>query len=64
MLYTDPEIIAIMVLLPGIFGLALIAQGINDLKERNRGWFPLLTGLIFLIAIIFIYLYFNVIQEV
>ena len=56
--YNDPQIIAIILLLPAVFGLSLIGEGYRKVKKSNTGWFSLITGLVFIVSVIAIYLYF------
>jgi hypothetical protein len=56
--YHDPQIMAIVFLIPALVGLALVGEGFEEYKKGNGEWFTLVSGVVFLIAVILIYLYF------
>ena len=62
-LCTPPTSVAIILLLPALFGLSLIGEGYKKVKKSNTGWFSLITGLAFIVLVIAIYLYFSLFKH-
>ena len=59
MLPTDPQFIYIILVLPGLFGLALIGDGLNRVvHEEWVGLISIIFGLTFLGIVVFTYLFF------
>jgi hypothetical protein len=55
---SDPQFIYIALVLPTLFGLILVAEGLNKvLKEEKQGWGSLVLGFIFIGVVIFGYLF-------
>ncbi|HUS60225.1 MAG TPA: hypothetical protein VMX76_02470 [Nevskiaceae bacterium] len=55
---SDPQFIYIALVLPTLFGLILVAEGLNKvLKEEKQGWVSLVLGFIFIGIVIFGYLF-------
>jgi hypothetical protein len=49
-----------ILVLPSLFGLTLLGEGINKIAhEENSGFISILFGFIFIGAVIFAYLFFN-----
>ncbi|OGM22224.1 hypothetical protein A2961_02495 [Candidatus Woesebacteria bacterium RIFCSPLOWO2_01_FULL_39_21] len=60
MLPTDPQFIYIILVLPGLFGLALIGDGLNRVvHEEWVGLISIIFGLTFLGIVVFTYLFFS-----
>ncbi len=54
----DPQIIYMCLVLPTLFGLILVAEGLNKiLKEKKQGLFSLFLGLAFIGVVVFAYLF-------
>jgi hypothetical protein len=48
----DSQLIYMILILPGLFGLTLIGEGIIKLtQEEVSGWFHLLMGVVFLMVV-------------
>lgn len=55
---SDPQFIYIALVLPTLFGLTLVAEGLNKvLKEEKQGWISLVLGFVFISVVIFAYLF-------
>lgn len=54
----DPQLIYIALVLPTLFGLILVAEGLNKvLKEEKQGWVSFVLGFVFIGIVIFAYLF-------
>ncbi len=54
----DPQIIYMGLVLPTLFGLVLVAEGLNKiLKEEKQGFLSLLFGFAFIGVVIFAYFF-------
>jgi hypothetical protein len=50
---TDPQFLYMVLILPSMFGLTLVGEGIYKLtQERMVGWFNIFMGVIFLVVVI------------
>lgn len=57
---TDPQFLYMILILPALFGLTLIGEGLNKvLKEEVQGWISLVFGFLFIGVVIFTYLFFS-----
>lgn len=57
---TDPQFLYLILLLPSLFGLTLIGDGITKLvHEENGGWISLVFGSLFIAVVLFAYLFFS-----
>jgi len=57
---TDPQFLYMILVLPTLFGLTLIGEGLNKiLKEEWQGWVSIVFGLLFIGVVIFSYLFFS-----
>lgn len=57
---TDPQFLYMILVLPSLFGLTLLGEGINKLiHEEWSGMLSVVFGLIFVGAVIFAYLFFS-----
>ena len=55
----DLQFLYVALVLPTLFGLTLVAEGLNKLlKNQIHGWITLIFGLLFIIAITLAYLFF------
>ncbi len=53
----DPAFIYLTLILPSLFSLTLIAEGIHKTMQKESGWFSLVFGFFFLLAVV-IFAYF------
>lgn len=54
--YTDPSFLMILLILPSLFGMTLIGEGVNKVMNYdNHGWIGISTGSIFVVIIIVAY---------
>lgn len=57
---TDPQFLYMILVLPSLFGLTLIGEGITKLvHEENGGWISLVFGSLFIAVVLFAYLFFS-----
>ena len=55
---TDPQFLYLALILPSLFGLTLIGEGLNKvLKDETQGLISLATGLLFVCLVVFIYFF-------
>ncbi len=55
---TDPQFLYLALVLPSLFGLTLIGEGLNKvLKNENQGLISLIIGLLFICLVVFIYFF-------
>ena len=55
---TDPQFLYLALILPSLFGLTLIGEGLNKvLKNENQGLASLMIGLLFICLVVFIYFF-------
>lgn len=60
MIPTDPQFLYMILILPSLFGLTLIGEGINKMVHEDwNGVLSLIFGFIFVGAVIFAYLFFS-----
>jgi len=53
----DPQFLYMVLILPTLFGLTLIGEGLNKiLKDETAGWVSILAGVMFVIVVIFAYI--------
>ncbi len=57
---TDPQFLYMILVLPSLFGLTLLGEGINKVVHEERGGIrSIIIGFMFLGAVIFSYLFFS-----
>lgn len=57
---TDPQFLYMILILPAIFGLTLIGEGINKMMhEEGSGLANIFFGLIFVGIVVFAYFFFS-----
>jgi hypothetical protein len=57
---TDPQFLYMILVLPSLFGLTLVGEGINKVvHEEWSGILSIVFGFLFLGAVIFTYLFFS-----
>ena len=55
---TNPQFLYLALILPSLFGLTLIGEGLNKvLKNENQGLASLMIGLLFICLVVFIYFF-------
>jgi len=58
---TDPQFLYMILVLPTLFGLTLVGEGLNKvLKNETAGWLSLIFGVLFIFVVIGAYLFFSV----
>jgi len=58
---TDPQFLYMILILPTLFGLTLVGEGLNKvLKNERAGWLSLIFGVLFIFVVIGAYLFFSV----
>lgn len=57
---SDPQFLYMILVLPTLFGLTLVGEGLNKiLKEEMQGWLSLIFGILFIGVVIFAYIFFS-----
>ncbi len=57
---SDPQFLYMILILPTLFGLTLVGEGLNKiLKEEKQGWISIVFGIVFIFVVIFAYLFFS-----
>ncbi len=57
---TDPQFLYMVLVLPTLFGLTLIGEGLNKiLKDEKQGWISVVFGIIFIWVVIFAFIFFS-----
>lgn len=58
MAITDPQFLYMVLILPSLFGLTLIGEGMNKIiKSETSGWVSILFGIMFIGVIVLAYLF-------
>jgi len=56
----DPQFLYMILILPTLFGLTLVGEGLNKiLKDEKAGWVSVTFGLLFIMVVIFAYCFFS-----
>ena len=56
----DPQFLYMILILPSLFGLTLVGEGLNKiLKDEKAGWVSITFGLLFIVVVIFAYYFFS-----
>jgi len=57
---TDPQFLYMILILPSLFGLTLMGEGLNKvIHEEWSGLISIVFGLLFIAVVIFAYLFFS-----
>lgn len=57
---SEPQFIYMILVLPTLFGLTLVGEGLNKvLRSEKAGWVSVVFGVIFIGVVIFAYLFFT-----
>ncbi len=58
---TDPQFLYMMLILPSLFGLTLIGEGLVKIyREDIQGWISIIFGSLFIALTVLAYFYFSV----
>ncbi|NCN58680.1 hypothetical protein COW99_05245 [Candidatus Roizmanbacteria bacterium CG22_combo_CG10-13_8_21_14_all_38_20] len=55
----DPSMLYITLVLPALFSLSMIFEGVHKFMEKQSGWVPMIMGIIFLLVTITSYFMFQ-----
>jgi len=56
---TEPQFVYMLLVLPTLFGLTLIADGLNKvLQEEEQGWVSIIFGSVFIVVVVVGYFFF------
>ena len=57
---TDPQFLYMILVLPSLFGLTLVGDGLNKIMhEESGGIISIVFGIIFIAVVVFAYLFFS-----
>jgi len=57
---TDPQFLYMVLVLPTLFGLTLVGEGLNKiLKDEKQGWVSVVFGVLFIWVVIFAFVFFS-----
>lgn len=57
---SDPQFLYMILVLPSLFGLTLVGDGLNKMMhEESGGFISILFGLIFIGVVVFAYIFFS-----
>jgi hypothetical protein len=57
---TEPQFLYMILVLPTLFGLTLVGEGLNKiLKNDTQGWLSVIFGILFIGVVIFAFLFFS-----
>ena len=57
---TEPQFLYMILILPTLFGLTLVGEGLNKiLKDEKTGWTSIIFGVLFVVVVVFAYLFFS-----
>lgn len=54
---TDPAFLYLALILPTLFSLTLIAEGVHKVMQKQAGWVPITLGVFFLLTVIIAYFF-------
>ena len=57
MISTDAQLLYVMLVLPTLFGLTLVGEGVYKMVHYQAGWVSVMFGTIFLVVVAFGYFY-------
>ena len=56
----DPQFLYMFLILPTLFGLTLIGEGLNKvLKSEKAGWISIVFGFLFVLVVFLTFLFFS-----
>lgn len=57
---SEPQFLYMILILPTLFGLTLVGEGLNKiLKDEKAGWTSIVFGILFIIVVVFAYMFFS-----
>jgi len=57
---TEPQFLYMILVLPTLFGLTLVGEGLNKILGNERqGWLSLIFGALFILVVIFAWWFFS-----
>lgn len=57
---TDPQFLYMILVLPSLFGLTLVGDGLNKvMHDESSGFISIVFGLVFIVIVIFAYFFFS-----
>ena len=57
---TEPQFLYMVLVLPTLFGLTLVGEGLNKvLKSEKAGWLSIVFGILFIGVVLFTYYFFS-----
>lgn len=57
---TDPQFLYMILVLPSLFGLTLVGDGLNKIMhEESGGIISIVFGFIFILVVVFAYIFFS-----
>ena len=57
---TDPQFLYMILVLPTLFGLTLVGEGLNKvLKDEKQGWLSIVFGVLFILVVVFAFVFFS-----
>ena len=57
---SEPQFLYMILILPTLFGLTLVGEGLNKiLKDEKAGWISITFGFLFILVVIFSYWFFS-----
>ena len=60
MMAKDPQFLYMLLVLPSLFGLTLVGEGLNKvLKSERMGWASIIFGTLFILVVLFTFLFFS-----
>ena len=53
---SDPQVLFMVLVLPSLFGLTLVGEGLNKVMQSEKaGWVSIIFGVIFIAVVVFAY---------
>ncbi len=57
---TDPQFFYMILVLPTLFGLTLVGEGLTKIfREENGGWMSVVFGFLFIGVVVFAFFFFS-----
>ncbi|MBM3205439.1 hypothetical protein FJZ41_01135 [Candidatus Shapirobacteria bacterium] len=56
----EPQFLYMILILPTLFGLTLVGEGLNKiLRDEKTGWTSVVFGILFIVVVVFAYWFFS-----
>lgn len=56
---TEPQFIYMILVLPTLFGLTLVGEGLNKvIRDEKAGWISIFFGILFILVVVFFFVFF------